>query len=74
MVLGAFREDNEQDVLHASDRNVSVFFVTMELVEHLNPCFICENQASILEVDAMLASIDFILSVIPFDETAIHFF
>lgn len=74
MVLGAFREDNEQDVLYASDRNVSVFFVTMELIEHLNPCFICENQAGIPEVDAMLASIDFILSVIPFDETAIHFF
>ena len=70
----AFREDNEQDVLYTSDRNVSVFLITMERIEHLDPRLICETQSGIFEVNAVFVTIDFILSLIPFNETAIDFF
>ena len=73
-MLWTFRKDNEQDIFHLANRDVSVFLITMQLVKHLNPCFISENQSGILKADAMFSPIDFILFVIPFDKTTIDFF
>ena len=56
-MLWTFRKDNEQDIFHLANRDVSVFLITMQLVKHLNPCFISENQSGILKADAMFSPI-----------------
>ncbi len=66
-MLWTFRKDNEQDIFHLANRDVSVFLITMKFVVKLDAILVCKNIGRRLEADSMLPHIDFILLIVPFD-------
>lgn len=70
----SFRKDDEQDIVHFANRDVTVFIIAMQSIKHLDTRLVAENEPCIFEINMVLPPIDGILFVVPFNETAIDFF